>query len=294
MENERTEPPVRYVVVSTQCSYIAADITSDFRQLLLFRNANYVPEAQQGAHIVGAENQIMAADLEIVPPTPSEQRQSPRGAPTSVHSSDERTGSPFRGVERLDSIESSVFDSTSSKYMSQNYRRAAGASYVLAMGVCGIVLVALSSSLKDLAEQVDRTSIEASDEFAFFRREENTACARSTYYTIISIKPVVSVVHFENASTRRKSRIRGPGALIVALLLKYRESFHLLRVRLARTYTSAPTRHPHPCAHVLCICDMDTFLNSTFAWLSDRKRSWFDRWPTAVAVAGDSRPGEQL
>lgn len=61
-------------------------------------------------------------------------------------------------VERPDL---SAFDSSTSKYLSQNYRHAVGASYVLATGVCGIVLVALSSSLKDLASEVDKTSVQA-------------------------------------------------------------------------------------------------------------------------------------
>lgn len=72
----------------------------------------------------------------------------------------------IRDVERSDAI--SAFDSTSSKYISQSYRHAAGASYVLAMGVCGIVLVALSSSLKDLAHQVDKESIEVCSEGVAF------------------------------------------------------------------------------------------------------------------------------
>lgn len=65
----------------------------------------------------------------------------------------------LRDVERPDD---GVFDSNSSKYISQNYRRAAGATYVLSMGVCGIVLVALASSLKGFAIEVDKTSIQAS------------------------------------------------------------------------------------------------------------------------------------
>lgn len=61
--------------------------------------------------------------------------------------------------------EGSILDSVHSdsvKYSSANYRRAAGASYVVAVGMCGIVLVALMSSFDDLAKQVDRTSIEVS------------------------------------------------------------------------------------------------------------------------------------
>lgn len=81
-------------------------------------------------------------------------QKSPHATPLSARSSS------LRDVERPDDIV--VFDGNNSKYMSQNYRRAAGASYVLAMGVCGIVLVALASSLKDLAKQVDKTSIQAS------------------------------------------------------------------------------------------------------------------------------------
>lgn len=88
--------------------------------------------------------------MEPTPPKLHQQQQDE--APLSTRS--------IRDVERTDGI--SVFDSTSSKYMSQSYRHAAGASYVLAMGVCGIVLVALSSSLKDLAKQVDKDSIEVS------------------------------------------------------------------------------------------------------------------------------------
>lgn len=65
----------------------------------------------------------------------------------------------------LVTAESSSLDSVHSdggKHSSANYRRAAGASYVVAVGMCGIVLVALMSSFKDLAKQVDRTSIEVS------------------------------------------------------------------------------------------------------------------------------------
>lgn len=82
------------------------------------------------------------------------QQKSAQEAPLSTHSV-----SSLRDVERPDE---NVFDSNNSKYISQNYRRAAGAAYVLAMGVCGIVLVALASSLKSLAVEVERTSIEAS------------------------------------------------------------------------------------------------------------------------------------
>lgn len=62
-------------------------------------------------------------------------------------------------------MDGSTLDSVHSdggKYSSANYRRAAGASYVVAVGVCGIVLVALVSSLKDLAKQLDTTSIRVS------------------------------------------------------------------------------------------------------------------------------------
>lgn len=84
------------------------------------------------------------------------QQKSARDAPLSAtpHSINS-----LRDVERPDE---NVFDSNSSKYISQNYRRAAGAAYVLSMGVCGIVLVALASSLKGLAVEVDKTSIQVS------------------------------------------------------------------------------------------------------------------------------------
>lgn len=42
------------------------------------------------------------------------------------------------------------------------YRRALGTGYMLAMGVCGIVLVALGSTLDDLAENCGTTSIAVS------------------------------------------------------------------------------------------------------------------------------------
>lgn len=53
-----------------------------------------------------------------------------------------------------------MFDSVGSRYTSENYRRAVGASYVLTMGISGIVLVALASSLKDLATALDKTSVQ--------------------------------------------------------------------------------------------------------------------------------------
>lgn len=70
-----------------------------------------------------------------------------------------KTGVTGGGLNTGDSNGSD--SSSGKKYVSRSsYRRAAGASYVLAMGVCGIVLIALGSSLKDLALLVNRTSIE--------------------------------------------------------------------------------------------------------------------------------------
>ncbi|CAN0410035.1 unnamed protein product, partial [Laminaria digitata] len=82
------------------------------------------------------------------------QRKSAQEAPLSPTT---HSVNSLRDVEMPDE---NVFDSNSSKYISQNYRRAAGAAYVLSMGVCGIVLVALASSLKSLAIEVDKTSIQ--------------------------------------------------------------------------------------------------------------------------------------
>lgn len=67
----------------------------------------------------------------------------------------------------LEDVDSKMYDSvdssmSTSKYTSENYRRAVGASYVLTMGVSGIVLVALASSLRDLASALDKTSVEVS------------------------------------------------------------------------------------------------------------------------------------
>lgn len=77
----------------------------------------------------------------------------PQEAPSSVLS----------GRSSLRDVESStIFDSTSSKYTSENYRRAVGASYVLTMGVSGVVLVALASSLRDLAIALDKSSVAVS------------------------------------------------------------------------------------------------------------------------------------
>lgn len=71
--------------------------------------------------------------------------------------------SMLSGRSSLRDVESSgVYDSASSKYTSENYRRAVGASYVLTMGVSGIVLVALASSLRDLAILLEKTSVEVS------------------------------------------------------------------------------------------------------------------------------------
>lgn len=66
------------------------------------------------------------------------------------------------GRSSLRDVESSVYDSASSKYISENYRRAVGASYVLTMGVSGIVLVALASSLRDLGSALDKSSVAVS------------------------------------------------------------------------------------------------------------------------------------
>lgn len=85
------------------------------------------------------------------------------GAPAE-HDSENSNDDTFSVVPSGDvAIEDGNFDSVHSddgKRASANYRRAAGASYVIAMGVCGIVLVALLSSLADLAEQLGRTSIQ--------------------------------------------------------------------------------------------------------------------------------------
>ncbi|CAN0248215.1 unnamed protein product [Ectocarpus sp. 4 AP-2014] len=67
----------------------------------------------------------------------------------------------------LEDVDSKMYDSvdssmSTSKYTSENYRRAVGASYVLTMGVSGVVLVALASSLRDLALALDKTSVEVS------------------------------------------------------------------------------------------------------------------------------------
>lgn len=72
----------------------------------------------------------------------------------------------------------------SSKYVSQNYRRAAGATYVLAMGVCGIVLVALASSLKDLAKQMGKTSIEVRV-FCFHYPSTRMLCYSMLWYGVV-------------------------------------------------------------------------------------------------------------
>lgn len=72
------------------------------------------------------------------------------------------------GRSSLRDVESSgVFDSTSSKYTSENYRRAVGASYVLTMGVSGIVLVALASSLRDMAIALDTSSVAVSGKIEY-------------------------------------------------------------------------------------------------------------------------------
>lgn len=72
------------------------------------------------------------------------------------------------GRGSLRDVESTgVFDSSSSKYTSENYRRAVGASYVLTMGVSGIVLVALASSLRDMAIALDTTSVAVSGKIEF-------------------------------------------------------------------------------------------------------------------------------
>lgn len=92
--------------------------------------------------------------------------QPPRRKPYASAGSFSDASSPFSSTagELQDApVEGGSFHSVLSegaKYSSANYRIAAGASYVMAMGLCGIVLVALGSSLKDLAAQVDRSSIE--------------------------------------------------------------------------------------------------------------------------------------
>lgn len=81
--------------------------------------------------------------------------------PTKTPSSALAGSSVRRDVEnRSQDIYDSVDSAGGSKYTSENYRRAVGASYVLTMGVSGIVLVALASSLKDLADAIDKTSVE--------------------------------------------------------------------------------------------------------------------------------------
>lgn len=81
------------------------------------------------------------------------------GAATSKLSQE----APSSGRGSLRDVESSsVYDSTSSKYTSENYRRAVGASYVLTMGVSGVVLVALASSLMDLGNALETTSVAVS------------------------------------------------------------------------------------------------------------------------------------
>lgn len=92
------------------------------------------------------------ADGDVVNETATS--KTPREAPSPMLSA---------GRTSLRDVQSSgVFDSTSSKYTSENYRRAVGASYVLTMGVSGIVLVALASSLMDLAIALDKTSVAVS------------------------------------------------------------------------------------------------------------------------------------
>lgn len=49
---------------------------------------------------------------------------------------------------------------TSSQNVRKHYKYALGTGYMFAMGVCGIVLVALGSTLDDLAENCDTTSTE--------------------------------------------------------------------------------------------------------------------------------------
>lgn len=44
----------------------------------------------------------------------------------------------------------------------KHYKRALGAGYMFAMGVCGIVLVALGSTLDDLADNCGTTSLSVS------------------------------------------------------------------------------------------------------------------------------------
>lgn len=95
-------------------------------------------------------------------------RRSPRrngsGAFSSIGQGDADT--PAGSVNGWDHGEQSTTETVvkderrPSQVSRNNYRRAAGASYVLAVGVCGIVLIALASSLMDLAELVNRSSIE--------------------------------------------------------------------------------------------------------------------------------------
>ncbi|CAM9594628.1 unnamed protein product [Pylaiella littoralis] len=83
--------------------------------------------------------------------------------PKPVHDSGGGSSS-LRDVESIMSSPSrpgsGIFDSMGSRYTSENYRRAVGASYVLTMGISGIVLVALASSLRDLAISLDKTSVQ--------------------------------------------------------------------------------------------------------------------------------------
>lgn len=86
------------------------------------------------------------------PPETQQQQQQPPSSMLSAGSSS------LRDVESV--MASGIFDSVGSKYTSENYRRAVGASYVLTMSVSGIVLVALASSLSDLAHAMDKTSVQ--------------------------------------------------------------------------------------------------------------------------------------
>lgn len=94
-------------------------------------------------------------------------KSSPRGGDTGAFSSVAHgdTDLPTASVNGWDQDGQSDTETVKagrrqSQVSRNNYRRAAGASYVLAVGVCGIVLIALASSLKDLAELVGRSSIE--------------------------------------------------------------------------------------------------------------------------------------
>lgn len=92
--------------------------------------------------------------------------EAPSKQETRTTTAELSTGGGITSLRDVESTMSStrpgggVFDSVGSRYTSENYRRAVGASYVLTMGFSGIVLVALASSLRDLANDIDKTSVQ--------------------------------------------------------------------------------------------------------------------------------------